>query len=212
MRRLVSFHLILSGLVLAASLLFPPSLLAAPMRPYAGIGVLLLATACDENGTAPSALQLYHDPAIYRLGELEIAKIPGHEWIFGKEAQSVPLIVMARKGEWLRVVYDDAGREAWINPSRRGTYHPWDDFLKERSGRLLAGMQKRYYQLFREPGSGPLVTLPPRQSFAMTMLNGDWVRLAQPDQNLEGWLRWRDADGRLLIGFESGEGLTGRLQ
>jgi hypothetical protein len=180
------------------------------MRPYVGIGVLLLASYSSENGTTPTPLQLYHDPAIYRLGELEVAAIPRQEWIFGSEAETVPLIVMARKGDWLRVVYDDAGREAWVNPWRRGAFHPWDAFFKDRTGRLLPGLQKRFYQLFREPGIDPLVALPPRQPFTVTVLDGDWIHLTMPAQNLKGWLRWRDGDGRLLIGLDAGRDLPGQ--
>jgi hypothetical protein len=110
----------------------------------------------------------------------------------------------------LRVVYDDAGREAWVNPWRRGAFHPWDAFIKDRTGRLLPGLQKRFYQLFRQPGIDPLVTLPSRQPFTVTVLDGDWIHLTMPDQNLEGWLRWRDGDGRLLIGLDAGRDLPGQ--
>lgn len=201
------------------ALLFPPLLQAAPqsqlpspaapMRPYAGIGVLILMTAVDENSIEPTQFQLYQEPAIVRLGELEIASVPRQEWIFGAERENVPLIVMARKKEWLRVVYDDAGREAWIKPWRRGAYYPWDDFFKDRSGYLLPGLQKKFYQLFREPGSEPLTSLPPRQPFLVTLVEGDWIHLVVSGQNLEGWLRWRDGDGRLLIGIAGGEGRPG---
>lgn len=217
MRRFVLFLATLSGMLMAVTILCPPCLQAAPqsrqaarMRPYAGIGVLMLATASDEGGMPPAPLPLYNDPAIYRLGELEKATIPRHEWIFGPDGGKLPLIVMARKGEWLRVVYDDAGREAWINPSGRAAYHPWDAFLKDRSGRLLPGLQKKHYQLFHEPEGGPLVTLSPLQPFTVTMLDGDWIHLVVTDQNLAGWLRWRDGDGRLLVGLGAGDGLTGQ--
>lgn len=202
---------------MVVEILSPPRIQAAPlvpqpapMRPYVGIGVLLLATASDEIGMTPAALQLYDDPAIYRLGELEIATIPRQEWIFGPEAETVPLIVMARKGDWLRVVYDDAGREAWVNPLRRGAFHPWDAFFKDRTGHLLPGLQKRYYQLFREPGIDPLASLTPGQLFRVTVLDGDWIHLAMPDQSQEGWLRWRDSDGRLLISLDAGRELPGQ--
>lgn len=191
---------ILSATSLRAAPLSPP---AVAMRPYTGIGILLLATAFDENGLVQQ-LVLYADPAIYRLGALEIARVPRHEGIFGPGAEHIPLIVMARKGAWSRVVYDDAGREAWINPGRRGTFYTWDGFFNDRTGYLLPGLQKRFYQLFREPGIAPLVSLSPRQPFKVAKQEGDWVRLVASDRNPDGWLRWRDEDGRLLIGSEQG--------
>lgn len=218
MRRFGLTPRILAGVLMIVVILFssclqaaPISPLAARMRPYTGIGVVILTIALGENGMAPTQLQLYDDPAIYRLGELEIATIPRDEWIFGLDTESVPLIVMARKGEWLRVVYDAAGREAWINPRSRGTFYLWETFFKDQSGHLLSGLKKRYYQIFSEPGIGPLVSLPPRLPFTVTTLDGDWIHLIIPDQKVKGWLRWRDEDGRLLIGLER-EGSLPRQQ
>jgi len=196
--------------LLIVTCLYQPRLRAAEMRPYAGIGILLLLIDSDEITQPPTPLPLYDDPSIYRLGMLDIAKVPRHEWIFGSDGASIPLIVVARKGEWSRVAYDDAGREAWINAGRRGAYYPWDGFLKDRSGFLLPGLQKRFYQFFREPGIEPLASLPPGQLFRIDRIDGDWIRLEAADRTLGGWLRWRDEDGRLLIGCERGRDLPVR--
>ncbi len=69
---------------------------------------------------------------------------------------------------------------------------------------MLPGLRKLYYQVFRQAGKMP-VTAPalPRQSFKVVKLEGDWA-LIMPDQDTLGWLRWRDEDGRLLVGFGSG--------
>ena len=188
-------------------LIWPQSVQAASpavgMRPYTGIGVLMLGIAADT-AEPNEQLRLYDEPAIYRQGELEIARIPRHEWIFGPNADSVPLIVTARKREWLRVVYDDAGREAWINPGPRGVYQPWDDFFKGRAGRLLPGLQKRHYQLFSQAGRGPQATLTPKQFFKVIMFENDWSAVLTDSSTL-GWLRWRDEDGRLLIALDAGK-------
>jgi len=174
------------------------------MRPYAGIGVLMLPVSSDSGDAAYEELQRYDEPGIYRRGALEIVRIPRHEWIFGSGSAMVPLVVMAKKAGWLKVVYDDAGREAWINPGRRGTFQPWEVFFKGQAGRMLPGLQKKYYQLFRQPDSGqPLTSVTPRQVFKMILLDGDWA-VVMSDPNSLNWMRWRDEDGRLLIGLERG--------
>lgn len=180
----------------------PPLATAAQMRPYAGIGVLMLAVAPGDELSEP--LQRYDEPGIDRRGELDFDRIPRHEWIFGPPATALPLIVMARKGSWLKVVYDDAGREAWINPGRRGVFQPWDVYFKGQAGYMLPGLQKKYYQQFRYAGSGPpLSGATPRQIFKIIHLDDDWA-VVMPDPNSLNRLRWRDEDGRLLIGLERG--------
>jgi hypothetical protein len=195
----------------AAELLSPtcvqsaPAISAAPgMRPYAGIGILMLpVSSVSVDGTSETLLR-YDEPAISRTGELDVAGIPRHEWIFGPGGATVPLVVMARKAGWLKVVYDDAGREAWINPGRRGIFQPWEVYFKGQTGRMLPGLQKKYYQLFRQPGAGlPLAGVTPRQEFKVILLEGDWA-VVMPDPDSLSWVRWRDEDGRLLIGLESG--------
>jgi hypothetical protein len=174
------------------------------MRPYAGIGVLMLPVSSSSGEETYEALQRYDEPGIYRRGELDIVQIPRHEWVFGPGSTMVSLVVMAKKAGWLKVVYDDAGRETWINPGRRGTFQPWDVFFKGQSGRMLPGLQKKYYQLFPQPGSGPpLTSVTPQQVFKVILLEGDWA-VVMPDPNSLSRMRWRDEDGRLLIGLDRG--------
>ena len=179
------------------------SVAAGPMklRPYTGIGILLLSVAPGVNGEKPLFLNLYEEPAISRLGELNGDTLPPYDWIFGMNSYTLPLIVTARKGNWLRVVYDDVGREAWLMPQRQGAFHTWDSFFKGRLGRFLPGLHKQYYQFFQEPGKGALLTPLPKKGFKIVKLKDDWA-LVMPDQNSLVWLRWRDEDGRLLIGLE----------
>lgn len=180
----------------------PPLASSARMRPYSGIGVVLLAVSPESGAEPYETLQRYDEPGMVRRGELDISAIPRHEWIFGPGSATVPLVVMARKGAWLKVVYDDGGREAWINPGKRGVFQAWEQFFKGRDGRMLPGLQKRYYQLYRQPGSGQaLASVSPRQVFKMILLDGGWAAV-MPDPNTLNWLRWRDEDGRLLIGLE----------
>ena len=197
---------------MAIILLFSAAATASPlqapqqMRPYSGIGVLLLAAEKGRNNGPQEPLYLYEEPAVLRIGALDSGQAPPYEWIFSRNVFRLPLIVTARKGDWLRVAYDDAGRLGWLVPRQRGVFQPWDTLLKGKSCRLLSGLRKQYFQIFRQPGEKPL-TLPalPKLSFKVLKLDGDWA-LVMPDQSTLGWLRWRDEDGRLLISVDMDDG------
>lgn len=163
------------------------------MRPYSGIGVLVLPLPALE------PYHLYEEPGIFRQGELNGAKTSGNEWIFGVPKKRTTLIVVARKNNWLKVCYDDAGREAWIDTQHRGTFQTWEQFMKGQVVRLLPGLRKPYYQMYRQPWGITSSTLTPKQPFKVLRLENDWI-MVMPDQNTIGWLRWRDEDGRILTG------------
>lgn len=167
------------------------------MRPYTGIGVLLL-PASGPFSSDP--LPLYEEPALARVGELHSSTAPGYDWIFGTSTHIRPVIVMGRKGLWLKVSYDDAGREGWLNPPRSMVFQSWDLFFKGNMSRLLPGLQSRYYQLYHQPDSRPLSVLTPQQQFKVLQLENDWA-MVLVEQSTLGWMRWRDEDGRLMIGI-----------
>lgn len=193
----------LTALVLMLALAWSGSVCGAAsqpkMRPYSGIGVVLLHSGLERM----DPVLLYEEPGIFRRGELNDAGSTGNEWIFGDQDGRLQLIAMARRGSWLKVCYDDAGREAWIDAKRRVTLLSWDQFLKGRVGRLLPGLRKQYYQLYRQPDREPLSALTAVQPFKVLKLDNDWA-MVMPDQNTIGWVRWRDEDGRLLLGTGSG--------
>ncbi len=186
--RIVCSFLLIFGVVLSADAALPK------MRPYTGIGVLLLPT------TSAEPLPLYEEPALARLGELHGSKVPSYDWIFGPSRNLRPVIVMGRKGTWLRVSYDDAGREGWINPNRQMNFQAWDLFFKGNVSRMLPGLQKKYYQVYLQPDSQPSTELSAQQQFKVLQLENDWAMVLVEQSNL-GWLRWRDEDGRLMIGI-----------
>jgi hypothetical protein len=186
-------------LLLAVSTAFADPYTPPKMRPYAGIGIVML--TLDHNALS-DPLPFYEEPGLSRLGILSPGTLPRHDWIFGAYSTAVPLIVSARKGRWLRVAYDEAGREAWLTPARPDVFQSWDSFWKDHVSRLLPGLQKRYYQLYQQPGKAALATLTAGQFFKVLRLDNDWAMVLS-DQNSLGWLRWRDEDGRLLIGVSS---------
>jgi hypothetical protein len=166
------------------------------MRPYAGIGLVVFSRSTNES----PQLKLYKEPGLSRIGILNSSRLSTNEWIFGTQAGSPPLIVSARKGDWLRVFYDDAGREAWIEPQGKGQFQSWELYLKRQTGHLLPGLQPHYYQLLKQPGGKLIITLPPKQVIKVLKLENGWS-MVLVGQSQIGWLRWHDEDGRLLIGF-----------
>lgn len=188
---------ILCSVLLIVSTASAASAALPKMRPYTGIGVLLVPTTALSS---PETLPLYEEPALSRLGELHGSKAPAFEWIFGASPAVRPVIVMARKGSWLRVTYDDAGREGWLKPPRQMSFQAWDLFFKGNVSRMLPGLQKKYYQLFQQPDYLPLLSLNAQQQFKVLQLENDWA-MVLIDQSTLGWLRWRDEDGRLVIGI-----------
>ena len=192
----ISLAIIVFMLAIKTACAASPVATPQKMRPYSGIGILMVSITGKDKMMEP--YQIYEEPAIERKGELNTGKIPPYEWIFGAIENSLPLIVTSRKGNWLRVAYDDAGREAWLDPRRTATFQTWDSYLKGQAIRLLPGLQKRYYQFFAQPGKGVAVNLLSRHLFTVVKLENDWA-LAISEDNSIGWLRWRDEDGRLTI-------------
>ncbi len=173
------------------------------MRPYAGIGLVVFSSS-DTVKAEGLNLPLYEEPGLSRVGLLKNSRLSGNEWIFGLRNDASPLVVSARKGDWLRVFYDDAGREAWLNPQYKGHFQSWEQFLKLQASRLLPGLQSQYYQLVQQPGGKLLGTLTPKQAFKVLKIENGWG-MVLVDQTRIGWLRWRDDDGRLLVGFYNTE-------
>lgn len=170
------------------------------MRPYTGIGLLLLKVNPDKDNIA-EPLFLYEQPGIFPIGEFNAGLAPPHDWFFGADAALLPLFVMSRKGNWLEVAYDDAGREAWLNPGRRGVFRSWQIFLKGKTCYLLPGLQKRHYRMTQNP-AGTKLSLSPKDHFKIVKIENDQALVMLNSQTI-GWLNWRDEDGRLLVKTDS---------
>ena len=198
--RVLAFFLIIFALNTIVSVGFAAT--SPRMRPYTGVGVLIFPQSdkdLTQDLTQDLRLQLYEEPGLSRIGVLNDSRLSGNELIFALPEGASPLIVSARKGDWLRVVYDDAGREAWVNPENKGRFQSWEQLLKRQSGCILPGLPFKYYKLQQYPGGKLLATLSPKQIFKVLKLENDWG-MVLTDQLLIGWLRWRDEDGRLLVG------------
>ncbi|MFZ4855283.1 MAG: hypothetical protein ACOYL3_02705 [Desulfuromonadaceae bacterium] len=175
---------------------------AAPppqMRPYAGIGLAVFSTG-DSPGKQNLQLQLYEEPGLSRIKLLNSSTLPGNEPVFGLQ-EGAPLIASARKGDWLRVFFDDAGREGWINLQGNGYFQSWEQYLKMHTGRMLPALQPKHYLLMQQPDGKQIATLTPKQAFKVLKLDSSWG-MVLTDKGQIGWLRWRDGDGRLTVGTD----------
>lgn len=166
------------------------------MRPYSGIGVV-----CIHGSNPNDRLPLYEEPGLLRSGTIQPAAIYAlTSWLFGADSEPY-LLVTARKGEWLRIERDDAGREAWLQaPHHRLSYTPWEQFLKGKTISFLRNAPKKLLLLHPQPGAGtgsPLSTASPMK--VITVRN-DWCYVLF-DKTNAGWIRWRDQDSRLLVGI-----------
>lgn len=167
--------------------------LPAP-RPYSGCGVLILR---QGGGWQPEALTLYQEPGVLRVAEKTPASLPR---LAGSDNEPL-LSVTERRGGWVSIALDDAGRQGWLEQARAWEYSPWREFLPGRALKLLPGLKKEWYQLLSAPGaSGSLAgTLSRNQEVRVLQVQEDWVRVEAPS----GWLRWRDPDGRLTVSLET---------
>lgn len=182
----------------------PSIVKSTKMRPYTGIGVLELSALQESAADQPEPLPFYEEPAIARTGKLEWSRMPANEWIFGVRKSTVSLIVTSKKGNWLRVIYDDSGKEAWLKYPPRAKFRSWDSFLKGQSASLLIGLQKRYYQTSQQLGGDVSGAIAGRQTFKVIKVDKDWAMVMLNKDTLT-WLRWRDEDGRMLIGLNQPE-------
>jgi SH3-like domain-containing protein len=169
-------------------------------RPYAGIGLLLIRPFSTESSAYSDGLTLYAYPGIKRISEVNAAEIPRLDPIISTAAGEYSVGVLGKKGNWIKIAYDDAGREGWLKMKRYWEYAAWESFLKRRSAVLLPRLRKPCYLLRKEcsENSEPIEILSPQRSLQVIEVEGDWAKV-KVEKIAVGWLRWRDTDGRWLI-------------
>ena len=179
-------------MILGLSVLWAGVARAAPPapRPYSGLGILTLR---GPSGAGAASLAVYAEPGLQRIAEPASAALPR----LAGDPGEPRLAVSANRGRWVRIAYDDAGREGWIEPPRSAEYLTWQEFLPGRTVRVLPGMKKVLYAVRGEaqeagPETGSLAR---DQQVRVLQVEGEWARLQAP----AGWFRWRDADGRLTV-------------
>jgi hypothetical protein len=181
--------------------LLPKLAVAVPQpRPFTGNGVLFIRPFISERAAVPPSLVFYREPGVERVAERPVAAIPSLAAILGLAGDGWMVAVMGTKGNWLRIAYDEAGREGWVEMARWWEYQPWEAFLPGRVAGLLPGLKKGEYTLHASPaeGASQLPPLAGRESLQLLEIRDDWALVAaSPGQR--GWLRWRDGDGRVQI-------------
>jgi hypothetical protein len=175
---------LLPGILFFLALSLPAQGAPVKPRPYGGLGVLSLTEA---------PLVIYAEPGVQRIRELLASQLP----LLARNDQELLLPAAGRKGGWLRIAYDEAGREGWIEPRRSWHFLLWEEFLPGRAVRLLPALTKGLYALRGTPDDrGELKgTLTRDQTVRIVAVSDGWARIRTP----EGWFRWRDGDGRLTV-------------
>jgi hypothetical protein len=173
---------------------------ATQPRPFSGCGVMIIRPFNSDSPAAPAPIAFYRDPGVERIAVRSLGEIPLLSSILPPASADYPLAVMGKKGNWMLIAYDDAGREGWVEMARWWEYSPWEAFLRGRFARLLPGLKKDRYTLHAGPSeTSPLKgRLSGQESLRLIEVRGDWA-LAATDSGLSGWLSWRDGDGRFQI-------------
>ena len=171
-------------------------------RPLTGTGLVQIVPLDRSRPLEP--LVLYRDPGLGRVAELPLSRLPGLEPVFANLSGQGRAVVTRQHGEWLRIIYDQADREGWLRGDRFWSYTPWPLFLKGRVIRLLPGLKKGYGVLRTEAAETAPVLAPlsPDLGLRVVQVSGDWAMVIAGISQA-GWLRWRDADGRFLVGIDS---------
>jgi len=173
---------------------------ASQPRPFAGNGLLIVRHMNPASSPFPPSLTLYRETGIGRIGEFPVTEIPLLSLFVKMPPREFPLAVMAKRGDWLLVIYDDAGREGWVKMARWWAYDKWENFLNGRVVTLIPGLGKERAILRGEPSeSSPLTAwLSPDETLRVIEVRENWL-LVGTTTGVSGWLSWRDGDDRLLI-------------
>ncbi len=173
---------------------------ARQARPFAGIGLLVIRPLSAENTGGTDFIPIYEDTGVKRVAELKAMDLPGLFPPMVISPGEYTTVVTDKKGEWLKIAYDDADREGWIEMKRSWEYLPWRDFLKGRRAIMLPKLREADYKLHAECSniSEALANVPQLSDFQVIEVLGDWVKV-RTESSATGCIRWRGEDGRLMI-------------
>jgi len=195
----------LTSIILLLLLFSTASASAAPPRPrpLAGNGLLSISPSLGPKGAESFTLPLYQEPGTGRFADIDSSDLPSLATALKGNPAELLLVVTRKKGKWIKVIYDESGREGWLAMDRRWRYQPWDWYLKGREVRLLAGLKKEFYTIRTAPSHiAPTVETVTRQKGLRVIEVSDAWMLVIVDLSVSGWIRWRDDDGRFLISVE----------
>jgi len=189
----------LFALLVTISIFAAPAAAAAPVkaRVLSGIGIILLNNGLAEK---PSPLAIFREPSLGRIAEIDANRFPSLVQAITSPEGTIPAIVTSKKSGWYRIIYDDGEREGWIKGRSSYQFYRWEELLRNRPVSLTGGLRKEFYLLHSTPASssGSIATLGKGSRVTSLEVEGDWIRVLT-DSRLEGWIRWRDENERLVI-------------
>jgi len=172
---------------------------AAPVkaRVPGGIGIVLLHA---EAAVKPSTLTIFKEPSLGRIAEIRSIMVPSLSQSISSQEGIIPVIVTSTKSGWYRIIYDDSEREGWIEGRSSYQFYRWEELFRNRPVSLIGGLRKEFYLLRRTPdsSSASINGLAKGDRVTSLALEGDWIKVIT-DSQTEGWIRWRDENGRLVI-------------
>lgn len=179
--------------VLVVLLAVPAS--AAPVsRPFTGIGLAALRPGPLTDAT----VALYREPGVGRITTLTRSKLPSLSFVLAPNPDEIVATVADKRGAWIEITYDAAGRKGWILMERSWRYLSWKEYLKGRPVRLLPGLRSTFYLLHQQPSDEAKGESVAGQELRVIDVRDDWCMVVSPSA-FSGWLRWRDPDGRFLV-------------
>ena len=191
---MLKLFILLMALLFAA---LPAAASSVKARIPSGIGILLINKVPAGINTP---IIIYKEPSLGRLAELEPGRLPSLSQSISSPDLSVPAIVTLKKSGWYRIIYDGGEREGWIEGRSGYQFIKWGELLRDRSVSLIGGLRKEFYILRREAtvSSEQIEPVEKGKLFTSLRVNGDWM-LLMTDTGAQGWLRWKDDNGRLVI-------------
>ena len=111
---------LLSSLLILSALLCFPVYGAQQIRPNAGIGLLIIRPFSPDRASENSSMTLYNYPGVKRIAEVKNDVIPELHPVLDSAPGAYAVGVTGKKGNWLKIAYDDAGREGWVKMSDVG--------------------------------------------------------------------------------------------
>ncbi len=178
---------------LLALLAFPASA-APPARPFTGIGLLVF----RPGPLAEATVSVYRQPGVGRIATLPWAQLPSLSHILKGDAGEVVATVTDKRGAWVGITYDAAGRKGWTLMERSWRYIPWKEYLKGRPVLLLPGLKSGFYILRQERSELSNGESVAGQELRIIEVQDEWCMVITPP-GTSGWIRWRDPDGRILV-------------
>ena len=135
-----------------------------------------------------------------RSGEIDAGHLPMLPLVADETGGGMAVAVLAKKGDWVKVAIDEAGRERWLRIKRGWQFLYWEDFLSQRCVSLYPGLRRSFNFLHRQPDAegGEQETINSRDVLCVKGARGEFL-LVEKQGGGDGWLRWRDDDGKLLV-------------